>query len=208
MMERIGKPIHDDNIAAAVEVDRRGVCASVTYIIGYPGETADSMLATIDQCRRLHVAAPQARPTVWPYRPIPGTVMWDEAIALGYDPPKRIEDWGSIGEYHLEETWPGKIPREVAERRKLYQHFVTLSYGLARGKNGWWEKRAEQRLRENDWSLASFEARAFDVYNRIEKKLFPRQELSRSWVDPGHKTGTAGNASSRSREAMTETTAG
>jgi radical SAM superfamily enzyme YgiQ (UPF0313 family) len=209
MMERIGKPIHDDdNIAAAVEMDRRGVCASVTYIIGYPGEGADSMLATIDQCRRLHVAAPLARPTVWPYRPIPGTVMWDEALALGYQPPRKIEEWGSIGEYHLEETWPGKIPPHVAAMRKMYQHYVTLSYGLARGKIGWWEKRAERRLRDGNFKLGLLEARAFDVYNRVEKKLFPRVDLSRSWVDPGHKTGTAGNAYSKSSKAMTNTTAG
>ncbi len=209
MMRKIGKPIHgDDNIDAAVEMDKRGVCSSVTYIIGYPGESTDSMLSTIDQCRRLHVAAPQARPTVWPYRPIPGTAMWDQAIELGYDPPKALEEWGSIGEYHLEETWPGKIPPNVAERRKLYQHYVTLSYGLARGRIGWWERRAERRLRENDFRLGTFEARAFDVYNRIEKKLFPRAEISRSWIDPGHKTGTAGNRYSQSSEAMTETTAG
>jgi radical SAM superfamily enzyme YgiQ (UPF0313 family) len=209
MMEKIGKPIHgDDNIAAAVEMDRRGVCASVTYIIGYPGENADSMLATIDQCRRLHVAAPLARPTVWPFRPIPGTAMWDQAVGMGYQPPKGLIEWGSIGEYHLEETWPGKIPPNVAEMRKLYQHYVTLSYGLARGRIGWWEKRAERRLRENNFRLGMLEARAFDAYNRVEKKLFPRQELSRSWVDPGHKTGTAGNKASKSSRAMTETTAG
>ena len=35
-----------------------------------------------------------------------------------------------------------------------------------------------------------------------------KQELSRSWVDPGHKTGTAGNKASKSSRAMTETTAG
>jgi radical SAM superfamily enzyme YgiQ (UPF0313 family) len=209
MMKKIGKPIHgDDNIHAAVEMDRRGVCSSVTYIIGYPGETPDSMLATIDQCRRLHVAAPLARPTVWPYRPIPGTAMWDQAIELGYDPPKALEEWGSIGEYHLEETWPGKIPPNVAEARKLYQHYVTLSYGLARGKIGWWERRAEQRLRDGNFKLGMLEARAFDVYNRLERKLFPRADLSRSWIDPGHKTGTAGNKYSKSSEAMTETTAG
>ncbi len=208
MMKKIGKPIHgDDNIHAAVEMDKRGVCSSVTYIIGYPSETPDSMLATIDQCRRLHVAAPLARPTVWPYRPIPGTAMWDQAIDLGYDPPKALEDWGSIGEYHLEETWPGKIPPEVAERRKLYQHYVTLSYGLARGKIGWWEKRAEQRLRENNFKLGVFEARAFDVFNRLERKVFPRADVSRSWIDPGHKTGTAGNKYSKSSKAMTNTTA-
>ncbi len=209
MMKRIGKPIvDDDNINAAVEMDRRGVCASVTYIIGYPGESAESMHATIDQCRRLHVAAPHARPTVWPYRPIPGTAMWDEALALGYQPPQSLPEWGSIGEYHLEETWPGKIPPDVALRRKLYQHYVTLSYGLARGKIGWWERRAESRLRDNNWKLGVFEARAFDVFNRVERKLFPRPDVSRSWVDPGHKTGTSGNAASRSSKAMTKTTAG
>jgi len=209
MMKKIGKPIKDDdNIAAAVEMDKRGVCSSVTYIIGYPGESADSMLATIDQCRRLHVAAPLARPTVWPYRPIPGTAMWDQAIELGYQPPQKIEEWGSIGEYHLEETWPGKIPPHVAERRKLYQHYVTLAYGLARGKVGFWEKRAEQRLRDNNWSMGVFEARVFDVYNRIERKLVKRKELSRSFIDPGHKTGTSGNKYSKSSKAMTDTTAG
>ena len=209
MMRKIGKPIKgDDNIDAAIEMDKRGVCASVTYIIGYPGEERDSMLATIDQCRRLHVACPHARPTVWPYRPIPGTAMWDEAIGLGYEPPVELSEWGSIGEYHLEETWPGKIPPEVALERKMYQHYVTLDYGLARGKHGWWEKRARKRLEKGNLAAGQFEARAFDLYNRITKRLFPREEVSRTWIDPGHKTGTAGNAASKSSDAMTETTAG
>lgn len=211
MMSKIGKPIAgDDNIAAAVEMDKRGVCASVTYIIGYPHEEADSMLATIDQCRRLHVAAPLARPTTWPYRPIPGTEMWDQAISLGYDPPKKLEEWGSIGEYHLEETWPGKIPPHVANARKMYQHFVTLDYGLARGKRGFWEKRAGGRLADGTYTsgTARWEARAFDVYNRIEKKLTKRAETARTFIDPGHKTGTEGNKASASRKAMTQSTSG
>ena len=101
---------------------------------------------------------------------------------------------------------------DVALARKMYQHYVTLDYGLARGKIGWWEKRARRRLAKGQltsgFPSGVMEARAFDVYNRIEKKLFPREEVSRSWVDPGHKTGTAGNAASKSSEAMTETTAG
>jgi hypothetical protein len=100
----------------------------------------------------------------------------------------------------------------VALERKLYQHYVTLDYGLARGKIGFWEKRAKKRLQSGDlqggFPSGKWEARAFDVYNRIEKKLFKRAETSRSWIDPGHKTGTAGNAASKSRNVMTETTAG
>src|SRR5262245_64095807 len=53
---------------------------------------------------------------------------------------------------------------------------------------GWWERRAERRLRDGNFKLGLLEARAFDVYNRVEKKLFPRVDLSRSWVDPGHRS--------------------
>jgi radical SAM superfamily enzyme YgiQ (UPF0313 family) len=194
MMRKIGKPINgDDNITAAIEMDRRGIQGSITYIIGYPGEEPASMMATLDQCRRLHVACPLARPTVWPYRPIPGTVMWDEALELGYQPPRKLEEFGSIGEYHMEETWPGKIPPHVATARKMYQHYVTLDYGLARGMIGFWEKRAGKRLERGDYHSngARVEAKAFDLCNRLARKLRPRAELSRSWVDPGHKTGSS-----------------
>lgn len=210
MMQRIGKPIHgDDNVEAAVEMDRRGIQGSITYIIGYPGESEESMMTTIDQCRRIHNAAPLARPNVWPFRPIPGTKMWDEAIALGYEGPTTIPEWGSIGEYHLEETWPGNIPPKVAEARMMYQHFATLSYGLARGGNiGWWEKRAQKRLADNSYMNARWEAKAFGLYNKVRRKLLKPNDVPRSWVDPGHKTGTAGNKASSARTAMTETTKG
>ncbi len=211
MMKKIGKPIKgDDNIAAAIEMDKRGIQGSITYIIGYPGESEESMLATIDQCRRLHNACPHARPTVWPYRPIPGTAMWHEAADLGYQGPTTLREWGSIGEYHLEETWPGNIPPRVAEARKMYQHYVTLSYGLARGKKGWWERRAQKRLENGSFArgAGSIEARAFDVYNRVSRKLFGGVDTVRSFVDPGHKTGTAGNERSKATKAMTGTTKG
>lgn len=209
MMRKIGKPIKgDDNIAAAVEMDRRGIQSSCTYIIGYPGESEESMMATIDQCRRLHNAAPFSRPTVWPFRPIPGTAMWDEALALGYEGPKTLPEWGSIGEYHLEETWPGNIPPRVGEARMMYQHYATLSYGLARGKVGWWERRAQKRLEDGSFLDGRLEAKAFSLYNRLCKRLFKQEDTVRSWVDPGHKTGTAGNERSKSKPAMTEATMG
>ncbi len=209
MMKKIGKPIYgDDNIEAAVEMDRRGVQGSITYIIGYPHESEESMIATIDQCRRLHNAAPLARPNVWPFRPIPGTVMWDQAIELGYEGPKTLPEWGSIGEYHLEETWPGVIPERVKQMRMMYQHYATMSYGLARGRIGWWEKRAQKRLATGSYVNGQFEARAFGLYNKVRKKLFNPTDVPRSWVDPGHKTGTEGNARSKATEAMTDATKG
>jgi radical SAM superfamily enzyme YgiQ (UPF0313 family) len=213
MMKLIGKPIHDDdNVLGALELDRRGICANLTYIIGYPGESRESMLATIDQCRRVHVACPRSRATVWPFRPIPGTAMWDQAIEQGFVAPTKLEDFGKLGQYHLEETWEGRIPADVMQARKMYHHFATLNYGLARGRKGWWEKRAKKRLEKGEllggFPSARVEAKAFDVYNRVTKKLFGTKELSRSWVDPGHQTGTAATEASKSTDAMTGTTSG
>ena len=210
MMKDIGKPIHgDDNIEAAVKMDRLGIQGSITYIIGFPGESEESMMATIDQCRRLHMAAPHARPNVWPFRPIPGTVMWEQAIKLGYEGPKTIPEWGSIGEYHLEETWPGNIPPSVTEARMMYQHFATLNWGLARGRRrGFWEKRAEERLNDGSFVNGHLESKIFGLYNKVRRKLLRPDDLPRSWVDPGHKTGTAGNERSDATKAMTDATKG
>ena len=212
MMRKIGKPIKgDDNIYAAMEMDKRGIRGSVTYIIGYPHEDADSMMATIDQCRRLHNAAPLASPTVWPYRPIPGTEMFHQAVELGYEPPTDLREWGSIGEYHLEETWPGKIPPHVQEARRMYQHHVTLDYGLARGKRGVWEKRAGRRLRDGSYlsKAGRMEARLFSLYSRVESKLVKREKVARTFIDPGHKTGTSGNKNSKANpDVMTSATLG
>ncbi len=210
MMRAIGKPIKgDDNVEAGYEMDRRGIMTSITYIIGYPGESADSMLATLDMARRTHVLCPLSSPTVWPYRPIPGTSMFRQAVDLGYKPPVELVDWGSIGEYHLQETWPGNIPEEVARVRKAYDHFRTLDRGLARGTKGFWEKRARRRLETGDYSNSSWEMRAFDVYNRVERKFLKRGHgLSRSFMDPGHKTGSGGNSASGSRDTMTSATSG
>ena len=212
MMRKIGKPIKgDDNIHAAMEMDKRGIRGSVTYIIGYPHEEADSMLATIDQCRRLHNAAPLASPTVWPYRPIPGTEMFHQALELGYEPPTDLREWGSIGEYHLEETWPGKIPPHVQEARRMYQHHVTLDYGLARGIRGVWEKRAGRRLRDGSYlsKAGRMEARLFSLYSRVESKLVKREKVVRTFIDPGHKTGTSSNKNSEANpDVMTSATLG
>ena len=100
------------------------------------------------------------------------------------------------------------IPERVKQMRMMYQHYATMSYGLARGKVGWWEKRAQKRLANGSYVNGQFEARAFGLYNRVRKKLFNPTDVPRSWVDPGHKTGTEGNERSSATEAMTDATKG
>ena len=150
-------------------------------------------MSTLDQCLRVHNAAPLARPNAWPYRPIPGTPMWDQAVEMGYKGPTSLPEWGSIGEYHLEETWPGNIPESVSEVRRKYQHYVTLSYGLARGRIGWWEKRAQAHLEDGSYKRRAWEAKAFGLHERLRRKFTSTSSLPPTWVDSGDRRTTYGS---------------
>ncbi len=179
-MRAIGKHKEtDENLRAAIELDKRGIMAWLTHIIGFPGESADSMLRTIDQCRRIAAECTTSRPSVWPFRPIPGSELYAKALELGYKPPTDIEDWGLMSDYHIQESWKGNIPPHVARAKQLFEHFSTLKLGLARDTYGWWEKRAAQRMRSGDFRGAKFEAKAFDVYHRLTKSLTTNQGKGR-----------------------------
>ncbi|MBI5361909.1 MAG: radical SAM protein [Planctomycetes bacterium] len=173
-MERVRKNTRPTgNLDAAVELDRRGVHAYVTYILGFPGEDEASMRATLDEARRVVLAAPRARPEVWPYRPIPGAADWEQALELGYVPPATLEDWGRTGDYWSEDCWPGRIPPSVARERLLFMHYSSLAQGRVRQRMGAWERRARRRLEDGSFRGAGLEARAFHVLDRLRKSMRP-----------------------------------
>lgn len=171
-MKRVRKNTRvDGNRIAAIELDKRGVQPRMTYIIGYPNETDESMLATIDEARRISIECPNARPEVWHFRPIPGTVDFGEAVKCGYKPPKDLDGWGYIGDYWNDEPWPGRVSPEVERTRRLFMHYSSLAQGLVRQRIGWWERRAKTHLESNRFGQRNFEARAFSVYDRVTRKF-------------------------------------
>jgi len=174
-----------ENVRAAIEVDRRGIASWVTYIVGYPNESAASMRNTLEECRQIAVQTRQARPAAWPFHPIPGNALYAAALELGFRAPTSLLEWGRFGQYHLDLTWPGKIPDDVARERKLFEHYFSLSLGLARGRSGWWERRARRRLEDGTYRRALFEARAFDVWNRVSRAV--RGDNARE-IFPGYQT--------------------
>jgi len=177
----IGKRrIGEDNCLAARELDRRGVTTWVTFQIGYPDEPAESMLATIDQARRIHVDCEYSHPAVWTYCPIPGTPMYERALELGFEAPRTLPEWGEFVEYHPAGSFAERIPLEVRRRLKLYQHYTALSRGTARRRIGWWERRARRRLASGSFAFGRLEAKAFDVVQRAKRLFSPNGRRSDS----------------------------
>ena len=59
----------------------------------------------------------------------------------------------------------------MARRRKLYEHYSHLALGLARERDGIWERRAQRRIASGDYRLGAVEAKAFDLYERLGRRL-------------------------------------
>ena len=125
----------DENIAAARALSDVGITVYMTYVIGFPHETEQSMWSTLNEVRRIHSEVPPAAPEVWPFRPIPGAPTYQEAIDLGYEPPTDLFEWGDMGEYRFQRTWEAPIPERVMRHRALLGHFVSVARG-ERGTRG------------------------------------------------------------------------
>ncbi len=180
-MKRIGKPIVGDaNFQAAARLHDRDIWASITYIIGFPYEPEESMMATIDEARRVQLRCPNSSTHVLPFRPIPGTKMYDQSLELGFRPPDDIHRWGNIGEYHLHQTW-NVIPERVLRARKLHNHYTTLYKERAQGRHRVFGRLAEWRL-EKDEMRFPIDAKLFGAWSRIEQRLRPKKR-HRDYVD-------------------------
>ena len=100
MQERIKKDIKIDNIPIAIgELVKRNIVPGTFWIIGFPGETQESMEQTLKQAAHTKFLYPLAGSDVYPYRPIPGTPDFRQAVELGYNPPTNFQEWGDCFEY-------------------------------------------------------------------------------------------------------------
>ena len=111
--QAIGKRIKPGETLRAVErMDSRGIVAGCSYIIGYPEETEESMRATLAEAREIKMRFKHASVDIFPYRPIPGAALWQDALDKGYQPPRTAAKWGGMFEYKVD-SWKGSIPPSV-----------------------------------------------------------------------------------------------
>lgn len=118
--EKIKKKIQIPNIETALEkLGERGIQSGTSWIIGYPGESKDSMMETIKMAAVMKHKFPRSASDIFPFRPIPGTEDFDHSVKLGYQAPKTLDEWGDCIEYKLELD-DIRIPTDVLERWRRY----------------------------------------------------------------------------------------
>ncbi|MCK6445568.1 MAG: B12-binding domain-containing radical SAM protein [Planctomycetes bacterium] len=169
MQERIKKFISIDNIPTAIgKLADRGIVPGTFWIIGYPGETRESMIATLKQAAAVKHRYPIAGSEVYPFRPIPGTEDFQTAVKLGYVPPKDFHEWGKCFEYKYN-AHNTPLPEDVRFTWTRYNNTAAIYDKHVQEGPQWMRdllsKAAGWRLKRGAYKFP-IEQKLFDMYVR------------------------------------------
>lgn len=76
-----------------------------SLMIGLPGETEEQMNRTLDFADEIRRRHPGTEVPIQPYVPLPGTVLYDEALKLGFKPPTHLEGWKNFTNDEVRNPW-------------------------------------------------------------------------------------------------------
>ena len=169
--KRIKKDIDiaNDLELAIRRLNSRGIQTGLSWIIGYPDESPESMYATLRVAADIKHKFPKSPSDIFPFRPIPGTEDYDASVKLGYKPPRSLEEWGSSLEYKYAFDDIG-LPYEVLKTWKrygaasaFYDKLTTEGSGpvrtLMQRISGW-------RLKNQNYTFP-LEQKLFHIYARM-----------------------------------------
>lgn len=144
------------------------------FMLGFPGETEEEQKMTIRLAMQLLEENPRAKISgIGCFTPYPGTALFEEALKLGYEAPKKLLQWSGYGVDQINIPWlQGKMRRRV-EAVQFASFFVDSKPEDVAGT--WWIKLGGKLYRP----LARFRFQhdfytlPIDVYlgNLIKKKI-------------------------------------
>ena len=183
MQERIKKHIGIDHIPIAVgELVKRNIVPGTFWIIGYPGETEESMAATLKAAAHLKYLYPSAGSDVYPFRPIPGTEDFDHAVKLGYEAPTNFDEWGNCFEYkYNSQNTP--LPEAIRNTWARYNNTAAI-YDMHVQEGPMWMRKllshiAGRRLERGAYGFP-VEQKLFDLYVRATGQT--QEDLSEEYA--------------------------
>jgi len=122
MLERIKKDITVEQIfEAARKCLRHDVGVLFNLIVGLPGETPETLAATLDVGKRLRSLSPTFELAIFYYKPYPGNPLADLHFAAGNPCPATLLEWAEFDYVDTPSAWLDQERRRVVEGFKFYQ---------------------------------------------------------------------------------------
>jgi len=101
ILDEIDKGIKVEDIFNAAKVlQERGLRGTFSWIIGFPQEEKEDVMATIKAVRKVSEIMPRAVQRLKIYSPYPGSRLYQRTVEKGYRPPQTLEEWGKFTREH------------------------------------------------------------------------------------------------------------
>jgi len=128
--ERIARMINKpSNVEKLFEVAKNlseaGIIPWVNFMVGFPGETASDLKATLISVNRLLREVPDVLLSpVYTYYPYPQTALYERALQLGFKPPENIADLSRASWNSPVTPWVKNGEKKLFENLYFYSIFV------------------------------------------------------------------------------------
>jgi radical SAM superfamily enzyme YgiQ (UPF0313 family) len=147
MLDRLKKDMKLEQVRHAAEMcTRHRVGAIFNFIVGFPGESEQSMHATLALAKSLRRANPAFETPIFYYRPYPGNPMADESAKDGYVFPRGLDEWADFDYVGGRGPWISAAQWRTIERFKFYTR-----HAWKPGAWRWPLRAASQWRCDHDW---------------------------------------------------------
>lgn len=121
MLDRLKKDIKIEQVRVTADLcARHGVGAIFNFIVGFPGESEQSVQATLALAKHLRRSNAEFETPIFYYRPYPGNPMADESAAQGYVFPRGLAEWADFDYVGGRGPWITPARWQRVERFKFY----------------------------------------------------------------------------------------
>jgi anaerobic magnesium-protoporphyrin IX monomethyl ester cyclase len=125
MLDWLTKDITIEQVITAAErCVRYNVGAIFPFIVGFPGETDESVLASLAMVKRLRSMSPQFETPVFYFKPYPGSRITADVVENGFKLPSTLEEWADFDFIGSSGPWVTPEKQKLIERFKFYNRFA------------------------------------------------------------------------------------
>jgi anaerobic magnesium-protoporphyrin IX monomethyl ester cyclase len=106
---------------SAARCARHGIGAILNFIVGFPGESDESIQKTLEVAAQLRAMSPDFEVSLFYFRPYPGTPIAETLVRSGYEFPSALLGWADFDYIAGRESWVTAAQWQRIERFKFYQ---------------------------------------------------------------------------------------
>ena len=169
MLSRIKKDITLEQVwETAEKCLRHKIGVIYNIIVGFPGESDESVAASLDVAKRLRAMSPDFEVAIFFYKPYPGNPIADDLLRQCYRFPQTLEEWAEFDYIAGRSEWVTEEKWRLVENFKFYQR---LAWGHNHNPLRWpFSLAARWRCRRNFYR--------FPLEKMVIERLRPAARLS------------------------------